>query len=201
MPSCAPKLSACSARRPGFISFPLLGALASPKKSSQFFFLAPTPKKKLGCLTLISFIGPVLGSPKWSSFSHFGILNRGPQLLIAPPRPVVVGSSLSRPAPRPYHPPLKKACSATNVPQIFSKVPPSRGSPLSPASYPECSKNYVAGLRFSRVLLFPSNSRSWGCSVSLLLCPGVPWSFIILYRSPGAKRVLWACRIRTTIKL
>lgn len=133
---CVPKLSACSARRPGFISSPLLGALASPKKKAlKFFFLAPTPKKKTWLFTFISFIGPVLGSPKWSSFSQFRHPHRGhPKLLIVPSCPVVVGSSLISSGPSPVSSPPKKACSATNVPQIFSKVPRSRGSLLSPAS-------------------------------------------------------------------
>lgn len=109
--------------------------LTQKKKLSNFFFWLPPPKKKTWLFTFISFIGPVLGSPKWSSFSQFRHPHRGhPKLLIVPSCPVVVGSSLISSGPSPVSSPPKKACSATNVPQIFSKVPRSRGSLLSPAS-------------------------------------------------------------------
>ena len=166
------------------------GSRLTQKKSSQIFFSGSHPQKKTWLFTFISFIGPVLGSPKWSSFSQFRHPHRGhPKLLIVPSCPVVVGSSLISSGPSPVSSPPKKACSATNVPQIFSKVPPSRGSPLSPASYPECSKNYVAGLRFSRVLFFPSKIPGPGVARFFFFSvPVLTWSFIILYRSPGAKK-------------
>lgn len=87
---CVPKLSACSARRPGFISSPLLGALASPKKkSSQIFFSGSHPQKKnlvvylhfvhrtgLGLPQMVLVLSISASSPRAPKTSNCSLLSR-----------------------------------------------------------------------------------------------------------------------------